>query len=75
MPGPGGVPAPVGSGLGVPGPGGAWSWGVPAPGGVPGPGGFWSRGCLVETPRMGTAAAGTHPTLMHSCFAAEICSQ
>ena len=43
---------------GVPGPGGAWSWGVYlVPGGVPGPkrgvvilftgGGAWSRGCLV----------------------------
>ena len=57
MPGPrgrclvGGVP-----GRGVPGPGGAWSWGCLVPGvpggclvgGVPGPGGgAWSGGCLV----------------------------
>ena len=53
--------------------GGAWSEGVPGlvglgPGGclmgVPGPG-----GCMVETPtRTATAAGGTHPTGMYSCF-------
>ena len=38
------------------------------------PGGAWSRGeCmvsggLVETPPSPTAAGGTHPTGMHSCF-------
>ena len=44
-------------GWGVSAPGGAWSWGVPA-----------SGGSLVETPRMATAASGTHPTGMHSCI-------
>ena len=40
--------------------------------GVPDPGGAGPRGCLplggylVETPRMATAAGGTHPTGMHS---------
>ena len=53
---------------GVPGPGGVWSQGVSGAGGawsqgVPGPGGY-----LVETPRTATAAGGTHPTGMHSCF-------
>ena len=43
---------------------GAWSRGVPGPGGgVPGPGGAWWR-----PPRTATAAGGTHPTGMHSCF-------
>ena len=50
--------------------GGAW------PGGVPGPGGAWSRGCLVlvlggpggDPPGTATAAGGTHPTGMHSCW-------
>ena len=39
--------------------------GVPGPGDVPGPGGGG-----VETPWDGycTAAGGTHPTGMHSCF-------
>ena len=36
----------------------AWSRGMSAPGGV----------CLVETPPTATAAGGTHPTGMHSCF-------
>ena len=51
--------------------------------GVPGPGGggllwggAWSGGCLVMgrlgvpggDPPMATAAGGTHPTGMHSCF-------
>ena len=32
-------------------------------------GGACSRwGCLVETPPTATAAGGTHPTGMHSCF-------
>ena len=45
--------------------GGAWSGGGACSqgGGVPGPG-----RCLVETPRMATAAGSTHPTGMHSCF-------
>ena len=55
---------------GVPGPGGgAWSRGEPAPRGVSAPRGSgpgW--GCLVEAPRTATAAGGTHPTGMHSCF-------
>ena len=58
---PGGVP-----GLGGwPGPRGAWSQGVcMVRGGVPGP-----RGGLVETPpEAATAAGGTHPSGMHSCF-------
>ena len=33
--------------------------------GVAGPGG---GGCLVETPPTATAAGGTHPTGMHSCY-------
>ena len=36
--------------------------------GVPGPGQICPWGCLVETPRTATAAGGTHPTGMHSCF-------
>ena len=44
---------------GLPGPGGVWFRGVPGPGGllrgVPG----------GDTPRMATAAGGTHPTGMH----------
>ena len=57
MPGPGGCLVPAG----------AWSQGR----GVPGPGG---GGCLVPAdawwrpPRTATAASGTHPTGMHSCF-------
>ena len=40
------------------------SGGACSRGGVPAPG-----GCLVETPpRMATAAGGTHPTGMHSCY-------
>ena len=42
--------------------GGAWSRGGPGGEGS-GPGGF-----LVETLRKATAAGGTHPTGMHSCF-------
>ena len=34
-----------------------------APRGVPGPGGAWWR-----PPGTATAAGGTHPTGMHSCF-------
>ena len=42
-------------------PGGAWSGGwVPGPGGVGVPGG--------DPPGMATAAGGTHPTGMHSCY-------
>ena len=73
MPGPGGLCSW----------GGAWSgWGVSARGGllreggcVPGLGGVCSGevcllpgGCLVETPGTATAAGGTHPTGMHSCY-------
>ena len=76
--GPGGVvhgPGGMVSG-GVPGPGGcAWSWVggcLVLGGGVPGPGwqGAWSSGgCLVENPpETATAAGGTHPTGMHSCW-------
>ena len=64
--------------------GGAWSWGVSALGGGLLPGGAWSWGDVcsrgigipacteADTPRppgeMATAADGTHPTGMHSCF-------
>ena len=55
--------------------GDAWSGGGEVcPRGVPGPGGSTPGGsapggwCLVETPQMATAAGGTHPTGMHSCF-------
>ena len=42
--------------------GGAWSWGVP------GPGGAWSRGgAWWRPPQMTIAAGGVHPTGMHSC--------
>ena len=67
----GGVPAPGGllpEGCLVL--GGACSQGVPAPrgllpgGGVPGPRG----GACWRPPGMATAAGGTHPTGMHSCF-------
>ena len=59
---------------GVPGPGGgclAWSRRGPwsrgrVPGLVP-EGCLAPGGCLVETPRMATAAGGTHSTGMHSC--------
>ena len=55
---------------GVHGPGGG---GCMVRGGLHGPGGggcMVPRGvCLVETPlRTATAAGGTHPTGMHSCF-------
>ena len=41
--------------------------GVACSQGVPGLVGAVPGGCLVETPRMATAAGGTHPTGMHSC--------
>ena len=44
--------------------GDAWSRGCVVPGGVPGPGGAWWR----TPPRTATAAGGTHPTGMHSCY-------
>ena len=60
MPGPGGMS----------GQGGIWSRGVPARGGVPALGGSGPGEGLVETPPpTATAAGGTHPTGMHSCFA------
>ena len=56
MPGPGGCLVS----------GGAWSVGVPGLGGV------CARGCLVpgggDPPGTATAAGGTHPTGMHSCY-------
>ena len=61
----------------VTGPGGALSGGCLVPGGsAPGGclvwGGAWSGGmCLVETPLTASAAGGTHPTGMHSCFVLE----
>ena len=73
MPGPGGCLMGVCSGgcrsWGCLVPGGAWSGGVSAP-----------RGCLVwrlcsgggvpggEPPLTASAAGGTHPTGMHSCY-------
>ena len=36
--------------------------------GVSASGGVCSGGCLVETSPEDTAAGGTHPTGMHSCF-------
>ena len=49
-----------GPGVGVPGP----RRGSAPRGGVPGPRGAWWR----PTPRTATAAGGTHPAGMHSCF-------
>ena len=68
VPGPGGVPDPRGGCLvqwEVLGPRGEVCWGEGVCSrGVPGPG-----GCLVENPPgTATAASGTHPTGMHSCF-------
>ena len=65
-----GVPGPV------PGPGGAWSGGVPAPrvcacsqGVCLLLGRAWSKGgAWWRPPRTATAAGGMHPTGMHSCF-------
>ena len=59
MPGPGGVCSQGGAWSrwgSAPG-GAAWSRGVSAPGGMPG-----------GDPPTATAAGGTHPTGMHSCF-------
>ena len=42
--------------------GDAWSWGFCSLGVL------LPVGCLVETPPTATAAGGTHPTGMHSCF-------
>ena len=58
-------------GAGVPGPGGAWSWGVPCPrGSGPGgclvPGGAWSRGVPGGDPPDGYCCG--RYTGMHSCF-------
>ena len=54
--------------LGVPGPGGAWSRGMPGLGGSA-PGGPASRGVPGgDPPRTATAAGGTHLTGMHSCL-------
>ena len=50
---------------------GVCSWGVPGLEGSA-PGGLVPGGCLVETPvpppGTATAAGGTHPTGMHSCY-------
>ena len=49
---------------GVPGPGGGL-----LPGGLPGPGGVSAPGGMPGgDPPTATAAGGTHPTGMHSCF-------
>ena len=70
-----GLSAPGMSALGVSAPGGVCSQGgvcsggcVCSWGGVSAPGDVCSGGCLVEIPPMDTAAAGTHPTGMHSCL-------
>ena len=55
---PGRVPVQEGAWLGVPGLGGYPVWGCLALGGA------WWR---PPTPRMATAAGGTHPTGMHYC--------
>ena len=47
----------------APGPGGAWSWGVPGPGGI-WPGGIWPGGVPGgDPPQRATTVGGTH-----SCF-------
>ena len=56
MPCPGGCLVPGGSA-----PGGVWSGGVPGPGGC-----AWWR-----PPLTASAAGGTHPIGMHSCFVLE----
>ena len=50
-------------------------WGVRGPGGCMVPGGYmvpWGWWCLVQggawSPPTATAAGGTHPTGMHSCY-------
>ena len=55
---------------GVPGPGGCLVRGVPGPGGGVGCllGGVWSGGAWWSLPRTATAADGTHPNGMHSCY-------
>ena len=57
--------------------GDAWSGGGLVPGVVPGPGECLvpGGGCLMEAPRTATAADGTHPTGMHSCFQKSLCWQ
>ena len=54
--------------------GGAWSRGGSAPRGCLVPGGVCSRrgGAWQRLPRTATAAGGTHPTGMHSCY--HLCS-
>ena len=75
----GGVPGPGRRGVCLVQGGGGYAWsqggvclvrGLAWSGGWPGPGGgAWSLGVLVETPsEIATAAGGTHPTGMHSCF-------
>ena len=61
------MPAPGGSALG----GCAWSWGGLLPGGCLLLGGRLLPGGVpggAPTPGTATAAGGTHPTAMHSCF-------
>ena len=64
----GGCLLPGRSALGVPG------WGVCSRREVPGPGGLlsgvcsWGGDAWWRPPRTATAAGGTHPTGMHSCF-------
>ena len=68
LPGPGGMP-----GRGVSGPEGVPVWGVLGLVGAWSQGGACSGGGLLRgvpggDPPMATAAGGTHPTGMHSCF-------
>ena len=54
---------------GAPGPRGSAHRGVPGPGGCLLPGGSGpGRGAWWRPPGTTTAAGGTHPTGMHSCF-------
>ena len=62
VPDPGGVP-----GLGVSGPRGCLVCGVPGPRG-PGQGAWSGGGAWWRPTRTATAAGGTHPTGMHSCY-------
>ena len=72
------TPGGVCSGGGVPAPGGLL-WGRSAARGVPVLEGACSKGGLLpggcgDPPGTATAAGGTHPTGMHSCFMNTICS-
>ena len=55
-------------GVSRPTPGGVCSWNGLLPRGGLVPGGAWSGGLCGDPSGMATAAGGTHPTGMHSCF-------